>query len=587
MTLPTSAFPPSDPLIIQVIRAQQANIIAGDVATLNRMADRWIQIERTLAAQVAQLAYELTDKAKSGEAVTRAEILRLQRYKELAAAATRETDKYVDYATRTVTDRQRTLIAQGLSDAVESTRYAYQSFGLDYPAFNLLPKDALNAIIGMAGDGSPLNTLLSEIGDLALVGMTDALVDGIALGLPPMATAKRMADGFAVGLERAFTIARTETLRAYRFASQEQYKAGGVVIEYMRIAQHTPTTCAGCLFAEGEVFPVERDFDAHPNCRCSTIPVVDGAPRPQFETGEDWFLRQPEDIQRKILGPGKYDAWQRGVPLKNMSRHVDNDIWGGAFVPARLGDLEIPGGSITENIEGKIAPKAQYVFTPAENKVDAFVRMSNYSKTVDFGRELNLDQLNSLLRAMEESNQVHGVTYSGVGYQKKPRKSYGLHWFNLKDKTSRIEIQKTFIRNAKAKADECRETFLRVKSRNIDKLMGYISDPRMEKLVTYNSQKLSNYQKVTRWATFDEAKDPIYAVFKHETYHALYNQKGLESKFLEALKNNGVSDRNEWFAVSEYGASKMTELFPEIGTAIDCGLDIPQPFVDAFMETVK
>ena len=342
MTLPVSDLPPGDPQIIQVIRAQQAAVIQGDIATLNRLADQWMQIERSLSAQMAQLVYEINDKIKAGEVVDQAAILRLKRYKELAAAATRETDKYIELANRIVTDRQVTLITQGITDAVEATRFAYQSFALDYPAFDILPADALNALIGMAGDGSPLNTLLSQIGPDALVGMTDALVEGIALGLPPMATAKKMADGFALGLERAFTISRTETLRAYRFASQEQYKTGGVVIEYMRIAQHTPTTCAGCLFAEGMIFPTDRTFDAHPNCRCSTIPIVDGAPIPEFEKGEDWFLRQPEDIQRKILGPGKYDAWQQGVPLSDMVRHVDNDIWGGAFVPARLGDLEIP-----------------------------------------------------------------------------------------------------------------------------------------------------------------------------------------------------------------------------------------------------
>ena len=333
-----SDLPPSDPMIVQVIRAQQAAVAAADNIQLSIMADRWLQAERALTAQMQVLSYEVAEMAKEG-IVDTAAVMRLERYHSLVTQAQLETDKYIAYADSSISAQQRILLNRGLDDVAEQLRIAYQGTELGI-SFSLLPTDALNAMIGMAGDGSPLATLLAGISKDALVGMSEALLDGIALGLPPLTTAKRMADGFGIGLSRALTISRTETLRAYRYASQQQYTESGVVEGYIRIAQHTPTTCAGCLFAEGQIFPTDRTFDAHPNCRCSTIPIVEGVAPPEFEKGEAWFERQSEDVQRGILGPGRYDAWQSGTPLSAMTTHISNETWGGAFVPTLVKDLE-------------------------------------------------------------------------------------------------------------------------------------------------------------------------------------------------------------------------------------------------------
>lgn len=330
------AIPHPEPEIIKAIRAQRARIAAEEQIQMMVMADRWIQIEKSLEAQTMLLAREIAD---AGETATAAQLMRFKGYQDLLAQAEKEVTLYEAWANTTVSARQAELMRLGIDDAIDATGWAYQGSGMIVPSFSQLPTAAIEAIVGFAGDGSPLTKLLAETYPDAIRGLTQALIDGVARGLPPLQTAKAMRNGFGMGLNRALTIARTEQLRAYRFAAQEQYRTSGVVTGYMRIAQHNGNVCAGCLFAEGDIFPNDRDFDAHPNCRCSTIPIVEGVPPTSFVAGAEWFATQPENVQRSILGPGRYDAWQKGVPLNSMSTHIADDVWGGAFVPTPIGKL--------------------------------------------------------------------------------------------------------------------------------------------------------------------------------------------------------------------------------------------------------
>jgi SPP1 gp7 family putative phage head morphogenesis protein len=150
-----------------------------------------------------------------------------------------------------------------------------------------------------------------------------------------------MIDGFAIGLDRALTISRTEVLRAYRHGSQDRYQESGIVSGYKRLATHDGRVCLGCLFAEGEMFDTAHDFEAHPNCRCTLVPVVTGVDSPEWLAGKDWFEAQRPERQRELLGGTRYDLWQRGeVPdLRDFARRVHDSEWGGAFVPTPIRDL--------------------------------------------------------------------------------------------------------------------------------------------------------------------------------------------------------------------------------------------------------
>lgn len=76
------------------------------------------------------------------------------------------------------------------------------------------------------------------------------------------------------------------------------------------------------------------------NCRCSAVPVFSAryAPPQTFTTGDDWFLTQSPEKQMAMLGPGRYELWQSGTPLRDMVGFDFHPDWGGS---TRLIPLEV------------------------------------------------------------------------------------------------------------------------------------------------------------------------------------------------------------------------------------------------------
>lgn len=339
--------PLSDPLAVTAVKEHKAALLAMEEIQMTQMADTWLQVERNLQLEVQSLARYISDQVAAGEMVTD-DILRLRRYQSLAAQAAIEAEKYATWATSLTTQQQELWAKLSINNAVEAIQLSYSNYGLDYPVFDMLPIEAIENVIGAASNGSPLHAVFAGISDEAVLGMTNALVDGVSLGLPPLEVAKTMMNGFGIGLDRALTIARTEQLNASRRASQSQYDLSGVVPGYRRIAQHTPDTCVGCLVMDGEYYANEQAFEEHARGRCGLIPVVEGAPYPEFEVGKDWFLRQPEDVQLRIMGPGRLEAFKAGVPWDDFVVHKWSGDWGGSWVPRNVGDLPAYAPEVTE-----------------------------------------------------------------------------------------------------------------------------------------------------------------------------------------------------------------------------------------------
>ena len=111
--------------------------------------------------------------------------------------------------------------------------------------------------------------------------------------------------------------------------------------------------CAGCLGADdGTVYPLDEAFSEHNQGRCTTVPVLEESPLTPgaeeqrsgkggtYETGEQWFMRQTPAVQAEILGKRTFEAWARQeFEFKELVKHVEDPVWGGAFVPTPLKEL--------------------------------------------------------------------------------------------------------------------------------------------------------------------------------------------------------------------------------------------------------
>jgi SPP1 gp7 family putative phage head morphogenesis protein len=185
----------------------------------------------------------------------------------------------------------------------------------------------------------PASTLIAGLAPQAQEAVGNALASGLAQGKNPRAVARMMRDALGGNLTRALTIARTETLRAYREASREVYlENSDVLMGQQWIAALDSRSCPACIALHGQVFPLEEVMPAHPNCRCTTAPAP-MSPRDlglgnipgidPIETGPSWFRRQPTSTQRQILGPGKYALYRsRKITLPDLVERRESAVWG-------------------------------------------------------------------------------------------------------------------------------------------------------------------------------------------------------------------------------------------------------------------
>lgn len=105
--------------------------------------------------------------------------------------------------------------------------------------------------------------------------------------------------------------------------------------------------CLGRRFFSGHVYNLQTETGWYSaegiithNCRCTAIPVVRGKGSLSWETGEQWFRRQDAPMQRQILGPGRYSAWQAGrFDLEDTVTRREDATWGASLVPTPLRDL--------------------------------------------------------------------------------------------------------------------------------------------------------------------------------------------------------------------------------------------------------
>jgi SPP1 gp7 family putative phage head morphogenesis protein len=343
------------PLVIEAMQQFKAQLLARESAQMQEMARQWLNVERALEANITALAREMDDRRLAGLPVKHWHVARMERHHELLRQLSKELTTYNDYANNVITDGQRTMAQLGLNHSATAINATLSEQARIGAFFDVLPIDATEQMVGLAGNGSPLNTLLREAYPTAAQGITDALVRSTALGINPRETARRaVQDGLAQGLNRILTISRTEQLRVYRESSRSNYEKSGIVSSYRRLATKDDRVCAGCLMDDGTVYAVTDIMPEHVQGRCSLIPVVDGVKRVEWQTGPDWFREQPDATQRSILGAGRFDAWKDGkFDLDEVVRVTPNATWGGSIGVRPLNELL--SGRFTPSVRGVTA----------------------------------------------------------------------------------------------------------------------------------------------------------------------------------------------------------------------------------------
>ena len=101
--------------------------------------------------------------------------------------------------------------------------------------------------------------------------------------------------------------------------------------------------CPSCVAMHG----TEHELDEpgpldHQQGRCSRMPLVKpelvpGTPTSKVESGAEWLQRQPEGVQRSVLGPGRFEAWKAGdYPASRWAVRRESEAWRPSYGPGPI-----------------------------------------------------------------------------------------------------------------------------------------------------------------------------------------------------------------------------------------------------------
>lgn len=315
-------------------------------------ARAWTEVARewqTLAADIEALAD--AGELPSGRQLARTD--RAVRALEVARAGLDEACRYagaritneLDGVTARVAADTEMIVASQLPDTVQARVGT---------VFNRVDPAAVEAIVERSTQ--QVTSLVRPLSGQATEAMRNAIVRAVTLGDNPRAAARAMVtqaqDGFAGGLTRAMTIARTEILDAHRAASLAQDKANpDLIAGWTWTAQLGPRTCPSCWSLHGTVYPASDPGPLdHQAGRCTRAPVTKSWRELGFDIDEPpsmvpdaraVFDALPETDQLAVMGPARLGMLRDGTARwEDLAVKRGNDGWRDAYYARTVTDLQ-------------------------------------------------------------------------------------------------------------------------------------------------------------------------------------------------------------------------------------------------------
>jgi len=263
-------------------------------------------------------------------------ILENNRLKAFRSQVERELRQFAEYAEQTVRDEQREAIGAAGQQAQRTVK---SMLGVE-PGWNAFDERAIESLVGLSQADSPLHQLLLSIQASGAQAAENALLDGMLLGQNPRAVAGVLKQALGLGLSRALTIARTETLRAHREATLASYQANQHLVGgWTWHSAADERTCGCCWAMHGTEHTLEEKLNGHPNCRCGMVPILLGIDF-KVKPGVELFARLNAEQQIRILGPAKWIAWKDGkFTLTDLVGIRESPVWGSMRVERSLAGM--------------------------------------------------------------------------------------------------------------------------------------------------------------------------------------------------------------------------------------------------------
>jgi hypothetical protein len=338
-----------EPPVFAVMRTFRTSLLKRERAAATRLVNAYGETYQRLLPLIEALIVELEatpDKVWK--------VHRLTRLKQLKKQIEREVGEFAIYAEREIHVGAREAINAGAREARVMAQASLPGLSpLDariMSTWNRLPVESVETLLGFFADGSPLRENLAQLGaDVANV-VEKRLTESIALGYSPRKIAPLIRNELGQGLTWSLRTARTAQIYSYREAQRANYIANDHVVKgWIWRCARGARTCMSCINMDGRSFPLSARLNDHQNGRCFQEPQtftyrelgidVDEPPK-VADTAKDWFRKQPEGVQRQMMGKSGFDFWKQGkFDLDQYTTVGIDQTWGDVRSQASLKDI--------------------------------------------------------------------------------------------------------------------------------------------------------------------------------------------------------------------------------------------------------
>lgn len=322
--------------LLSLSRQLRTAIERQDEAEFERLRLSYASMVDRLEGDIDALSRDIA----SGE-YTPLSVQRLDSYRRLMRNAERELEEYSAYLVEELALTAGLWLALGATHSDMLLSQAVADAGLEG---EIAPMDdeVINALNRYLEAGAPLYERLQEYGAANAERIKQLILQSVTLGLNPRELARLIvAEGLGMGLTDALRMARTLQLYAYREATLLNYRQHSDIVQgwVWSSALIPGRSCMSCVNMHGSIHTLEETLNDHHNGLCCMLPYV-GYRNPIKESGEAWFSRQSTAIQRQMMGPGRYEAWQAGkFSFDQLTTTHNDEVYGDMRVERSLREL--------------------------------------------------------------------------------------------------------------------------------------------------------------------------------------------------------------------------------------------------------
>src|SRR5574343_332604 len=174
--------------ITDIIRRFQVSVRRGDTELAARLMRQYKMRRRVIEKRLRE--YRRLIREASGVVEAERWVVEETSIRNLLRLAETEMNSFARYAAEQIEARQIELIAAAKKHDEVLTYASIEASGRVTPAardaiqaaFNAIPTDAVEAVVGALSDGSPLRDLFNEFGETASKGLSEALIRGVTRG---------------------------------------------------------------------------------------------------------------------------------------------------------------------------------------------------------------------------------------------------------------------------------------------------------------------------------------------------------------------------------------------------------------------